>query len=208
MTVRQALLERLRHLSKTARMWRSPHELEAVGLHLAHAAALAAEPGRTLDATRAAFGGPWARDDLARRRLTLAMWGAQEAVALTQVLAGSASLWAGLAREPAREAVVGPWLEALLDRPALVGAPDCTNAVLFALMGFVAADPQAYAEQVARERERIGGDRLRPFHVVAPAGPTEVHLAYTANFTSWDAVKAAIDAAAIAQAAEADASPR
>ncbi len=195
MTVRRALLERLTHLAKTARMWRSPHELEAVALHVSHALALAHDPTQPFAASQEAFGGPWAQDELARKRLTLAMWGAQEGLAQAQVVAGSASLWASLERNPEREAVVGPWLEAVLDRPSLVGAPDCTNAVLFALLGFVAANPVAYAEQVSRTRAQLGGDPLRPFHVVAPPGPTEVHLAYTANFTSWDRVRGAIDAA-------------
>ena len=80
---------------------------------------------------------------------------------------------------------MAPWIEALLDFPEQVGSPDRLNMVLFALMGFVAADPQRYVAALSLERHRIGGHELRALPVVAPPGPTEAALTYTRNFQSW-----------------------
>jgi len=101
---------------------------------------------------------------------------------------GYVSVWAALARDPEREALLTPWIETLLDAPKLGGTPDRLNAVLFALIGFVAKDPQAYVTHLGLERERTGGHSLRPLHVVAPPGPSEVHLPYLRKFTTWEAV--------------------
>jgi hypothetical protein len=101
---------------------------------------------------------------------------------------GYASIWAALARDAAREVLLAPWIETLLDAPKLAGTPDRLNAVLFALIGFVASDAQAYVNHLGAAREHTGGHALRPFHVVAPPGPSEAHLPYARKFTTWEAV--------------------
>lgn len=116
------------------------------------------------------------------------MWGADEELARSQVVQGFVVVWAGLERDPEKEATVGPWLEQLLDAPRLAGTPDRLNMTLFALMGFVARDATRYVQALNLERHRIGGHELRALPVVAPPGPSEAGLTYTRNFTSWPKV--------------------
>ncbi len=192
-----AVLRRLQDLSKTARMWGSPEELEGVALHFTHVLLAARTPGWTLEQTHerwAALGGPFAADRDEHAAMRAKMWGEHEAKAREQVLQGFLVVWAGLARQPEREAVFGPWIEALLDFPQHAGSPDRLNTTLFALMGFVAADPQKYVTALNLERHRIGGHELRPLHVVAPPGPTEAALTYTRDFQSWGRVVEGIGA--------------
>ncbi len=195
MSVAEALTARLRGMTRTARMWGSPQELEAAALHFTHALHLARAPDWTWAQTREAWGGPFADDVDEHRAMREKMYGANEAQARVQVVQGFVVVWASLARHPEREAVVGPWLEALLDGPELVETPDRLNMVLFSLMGFVAAEPQAYVNALNLERHRVGGHELRPLPVVAPPGASDAGLTYTRDFRSWSKVVEAIEAA-------------
>lgn len=189
--VERDLLSRLTHVRGAARMWRCPEELEAVAEHFAHALLSTRQPGWAFEATHALWtrcGGPFAHDAEEHADMRSRMWGEHVETARSQVTLGFASLWALLDREPEREAAMTPWIEELLDAPKLAGAPDRLHAVLFSLIGFVARDPQAYVTQLGVERQRLGGHELRPFHIVAPPGPSEASLTYTRKFTSWDAV--------------------
>jgi hypothetical protein len=76
-------------------------------------------------------------------------------------------------------------VETLLDSPQLVGPPDRLNMTLFALLGFVAADPPRFVETLSGERLRVGGHELRPLCVVGPPGPSEAGLGYTRHFPSF-----------------------
>ncbi len=192
-----ALLQRLRQLQKTARMWGSPEELECVALHLTHVLFAARASGWTLEQTFAAWhaqGGPFAADADEHAAMRSKLWGAEEELARSQVVQGFVVVWAGLERDPEREAAVGPWLEALLDGPQRAGTPDRLNMTLFTLMGFVAKDAARYVQALSLERHRVGGHELRPLPVVAPPGPTEAALTYTRNFTSWPRVIEGISA--------------
>jgi len=185
------VLARLLHLRKSARMWASPDELEAVGQHFTHVLLASRVTGWSFEQTQglwATHGAPFAGDADEHASMRTRLWGEHLETARSQVALGFVSIWAGLDRDPEREPKVTPWLEALLDAPRLAGSPDRLNAVLFALMGFVAKDPQAYVAHLSREREHAGGHSLRPLHVVGPPGPTEAHLTYTRKFTSFSAV--------------------
>jgi hypothetical protein len=105
-----------------------------------------------------------------------------------QVVQGFLVVWTGLERDADREALFGPWIEALLDVPTRAGTPDRLNMILFALMGFVAANPKSYVTALNLERQRIGGHELRPLSVVAPSGPTDAGLSWGRNFTTWPRV--------------------
>lgn len=191
------LAARLRHLAKTATMWGSPEELEAVAQHLTHVWLVSRTPGWTFTDTYALWqrhGTPLAADPETHAALRTRFWGEHLETARAQVVMGFVSIWAALERHPAREAAVAPWLEAVLDEPQLAGTPDRLNAVLFALMGFVAADPSAYVALLQKERERIGGHGLRALHIVAPEGPTVSAFAYGAPFTSWSSVRRGVEA--------------
>lgn len=188
---------RLRHMTKTARMWGSPEELETAAQHLVHVALVARTPGWTFEQTHALWlevGGPFAGDADEHAAMRSKMWREEEALARVQVIAGFAAVWALLDRDPEREAAVGPWLEVLLDEPGQAGTPDRLNMVLFALMGFIARAPERFVEALAAERERIGGHGLRPLCVVGPQGPTEASVAWTRKFTSWGQVVDGIEA--------------
>ncbi len=183
-----AILQRLTQLPKTARMWGSPEELECVALHFTHVLLCSRSPEWTFEQTFARWktlGGPFADDPDEHANMRSKMWGDEETRSRTQVVEGFLVVWTGLKRHPEREAVFGPWIESLLDFPERAGSPDRLNMVLFALMGFVAADPQQYVAALSLERHRIGGHELRAFPVVAPPGPTEAALTYTRNFQSW-----------------------
>lgn len=186
-----AIVRRLGELSKTARMWGSPEELECVAMHFTHVLFAIRSPGwsfeQTWDRWKAA-GAPFAADADEHAAMREKMWGAEEAKAREQVQQAFVVVWTGLARNPERETVFGPWIEALLDTPEHAGTPDRLNMTLFALMGFVAADPRAYVTALNLERHRIGGHELRALPVVAPPGPTEAALTYTRNFQSWQKV--------------------
>jgi hypothetical protein len=187
----QACVQRLKQLTKTARMWGSPEELECVALHLTHVLYAHREKEWSLEKTFAtwqALGAPFAGDAEEHAAMRSKMWGADEELARSQVVQGFVVVWAGLERDPEKEAVVGPWLEQLLDAPRLAGTPDRLNMTLFALMGFVARDPSRYVQALNLERHRIGGHELRALPVVAPPGPSEAGLTYTRNFTSWPKV--------------------
>lgn len=190
-TLEKDLAARLKHAVKTARMWGSPEELEAAGRHFAHVWLATRTPGWRFEQTHAlwrALGGPFADDADEHAVMRSRMWAEREADARVQVVSGYLVVWTGLERHPVREAAVGPWLEHLLDFPEEAGTPDLLNMVLFSLMGFVAASPQAYVEALAAERERVGGHPLRPFHIVGARGPSDAGLTYTRNFTTWDRV--------------------
>lgn len=190
------VVARLRHMAKTARMWGSPEELETAAQHFVHVALAARTPGWTFEQTHALWaeaGGPFAGDGDEHAVMRSKMWRDEEAAARLQVIAGYAAVWALLDREPEREAVVGPWLETLLDEPGRAGTPDRLNMVLFALMGFIARTPERFVEALAAERERIGGHGLRPLCVVGPPGPSEASLAWTRKFTSWGRVVEGIE---------------
>lgn len=196
-----AILRRLQDLPKTARMWGSPEELECVALHFTHVLLAARTPGWTLAQTSArwtALGAPFAADADEHAAMRSKLWGEHVGQAREQVVQGFLVVWTGLRRQPEREAAVGPWIESLLDFPLQAGTPDRLNMALFALMGFVAADPQQYVTALNLERHRIGGHELRALHVVAPPGPSEAALSYTRNFQSWPRVLEGI--AAVVQA--------
>jgi hypothetical protein len=189
------VVARLAHVRKALRMWGSPEELEAVAEHFSHVLLAARTPAWTFEQTHAlwvAQGAPFAGDADEHAVMRSRLWAEHVESARQQVTFGYASVWAALRREPEREAFTGPWIETLLDAPRLAGTPDRLNAVLFALIGFVATDPQAYVTHLSAERERTGGHELRPFHVVAPPGPSEVALPYGRKFTTWEAVSAGI----------------
>lgn len=192
-----ALAERLRHMTKTAKMWGSPEELETAAQHFVHVWLVARTPEWTFEQTYSLWadaGGPFAQDADEHALMRAKMWREEEDVARVQVVAGFASVWALLDRHPEREVAVGPWLETLLDEPTRAGTPDRLNMVLFALMGFVARTPERYVEALAAARERIGGHGLRPLCVVAPPGPTEASVTWTRKFTSWGRVVQGIEA--------------
>ncbi len=188
---------RLRHLSKTATMWGSPEELEAVAQHFTHVWLAARTPGWRFEDTFALWqqhGSPLATDPDTHAAMRTRFWAEHLETARVQVVTGYVTLWAELQRNAEREPHVGPWVETLLDAPHLAGTPDRLNTILFALIGFVAADPTSYVELLKRERERIGGHSLRGLHIVAPAGPTDAALTYGAPFTSWPAVRRGVEA--------------
>lgn len=187
----QAVLARLAGLTKTARMWGSPEELEAVALHFSHVVLAAREPEWTLEKTFEkwkAHGCPFADDADEHAAMRSKMYGAELEQARVQVVQGFLVVWTGLERHAEREAVFGPWIEALLDVPQRAGTPDRLNMILFALMGFVAADPQKYVQALNLERHRVGGHELRPLPVVAPSGPTDAGVTYGRDFKSWQKV--------------------
>ncbi|MDX2014465.1 MAG: hypothetical protein SFW67_29980 [Myxococcaceae bacterium] len=189
------VVARLEHVRKALRMWGSPEELEAVAEHFTHVLLAARSPGWTFEQTHALWvshGGPFAGDADEHAVMRSRMWAEHLETARQQVTFGYASVWAALRREPDREHFTGEWIETVLDTPRLAGTPDRLNAVLFALIGFVATDPQAYVAHLSAERDRTGGHALRPFHVVAPPGPTEAALPYGRSFVTWEAVSSGI----------------
>jgi hypothetical protein len=189
------VVARLQHVRKVLRMWGSPEELEVVAEHFTHVLLASRSPGWTFEQTHALWashGGPFAGDADEHAVMRARLWAEHVETARQQVTFGYASVWAALRREPDRERFVGPWIETVLDTPRLAGTPDRLNAVLFALIGFVATDPQAYVAHLSAERDRRGGHELRPFHVVAPPGPTEAALPYGRKFVTWDAVSSGI----------------
>ncbi len=182
------VLARLLHVRQSLRMWGSPEELEAVAEHFTHVLLAARTPGWTFEETHTFWtnhGAPFAADAEEHALMRSRLWAEHVDVARTQVRMGYLSIWTALARDPERERCLLPWIERLLDEPSRAGTPDRLNAVLFALIGFVARDPHQYLEQLGQQRSLIGGHALRPFHVVAPPGPSEVHLPYTRAFDSW-----------------------
>lgn len=190
------VLARLGHLRKALRMWGSPEELEAVAQHFTHVLLRARSPGWQFEETWALWvreGAPFAKDPEEHAEMRSRLWADHLETARSQVTLAYASVWAALARDAEREHRLGPWIEALLDAPQLAGPPDRLNAILFALIGFVATDPQAYVNHLALERERTGGHPLRPLQVVAPPGPSEAGLSWTRRFTSWDDVANGIE---------------
>ena len=192
-----AILRRLGDLTRTARMWGSPEELEAVAMHFSHVLLSTRTPGWTLEQTFErwkSLGAPFAQDADEHADMRSRMWGEEVARAQTQVVEGFLVVWTGLKRHPDREAAFAPWIERLLDFPEQAGTPDRLNMTLFALMGFVAADPQAYVAALSLERHRIGGHELRALPVVAPPGPTDAAHTYTRNFVSWARVTEGIAA--------------
>lgn len=185
------VLARLQHVRKSLRMWGSPEELEAVAEHFTHVLLASRRPGWTFEETHALWvkhGAPFSADAEEHAVMRSRLWAEHVEAARSQVTMGFVTVWAALDRDAEREALLTPWIEQLLDAPKLAGTPDRLNAVLFALVGFVAKDPQAYVTHLGLERERTGGHSLRPLHVVAPPGPNEAHLPYTRKFTSWEAV--------------------
>lgn len=189
------VLTRLAQLRASLRMWRSPEELEAVAEHFTHVLLAARTPGWSFEQTHAlwvAEGAPFAADADEHADMRSRLWGENLEQARSQVTLGFVSVWAALERDPEREPLLTPWIEALLDAPRLAGPPDRLNAVLFALIGFVAKDPQAYVTHLAAERTRTGGHELRPLHIVAPPGPNDAALTYTRKFATWEAVSSGI----------------
>lgn len=193
--LRAALDARLHALTRNARMWGSPEELEAVALHFTHARRLVDDPAWTFEQTFEqwkARGGPFAQDAEAHAAMRARMWGEAIEQARRQVVEGYLVVWTSLAREPSREALLSKHLEGLLDFPERISTPDRLNMVLFALMGFVAVDPQRYVHALNLERHRIGGHELRPFPVVAPRGPSDAASPWGRHFSSWDRVLGAL----------------
>lgn len=183
-----AILQRLTQVTRTAKMWGSPEELECVAMHFTHVLLSVRAPGWTFEQTFERWkvaGAPFADDADAHAMMRSKLWGEDEARARTQVVEGFLVVWTGLKRHPDREEAFGAWLEGLLDFPERAGTPDRLNMVLFALMGFIAAEPQQYVAALSLERHRIGGHELRPLPVVAPPGPTEAALTYGLPFQSW-----------------------
>ncbi len=192
-----AILARLSSLPKTARMWGSPEELECVALHFSHLLLCTRSAEWTFEQTFERWktlGAPFAQDADEHAAMRTRMWGADEETARKQVVEGFLVVWTALKRNPEREAVFGPWIEGLLDFPERAGSPDRLNMTLFALMGFVAAEPQAYVTALELERHRIGGHELRALPVVAPPGPSDASLNYTRNFQSWGRVTEGVTA--------------
>jgi hypothetical protein len=186
-----AILRRVGDLTRHARMWGSPEELECVAMHFTHVLLSARSPGWTFEQTFErwkALGSPFAADADEHAAMRSKMWGDEAEKARGQVVQGFLVVWTGLERHPQREPAFTPWIESLLDFPEQAGSPDRLNMVLFALMGFTAADPQRYVAALSLERHRIGGHELRALPVVAPPGPTEAALTYTRNFQSWSRV--------------------
>ena len=191
-----AIIRRLTDLTRTARMWGSPEELESVAMHFSHVLWSTRTEGWTLEQTFErwkSLGAPFAEDAEEHAQMRSKMWGEDVVRARVQVVEGFLVVWTGLQRTPEREAAFGPWLERLLDFPELVGTPDRLNMVLFALMGFVAVDPQAYVTALGLERHRIGGHELRALPVVGPPGPTDAAHTYTRSFVSWARVTEGIN---------------
>ena len=122
------------------------------------------------------------------------LWASQEQTAQVQVVSGFVCVWAALPRDATREPHLAPWIEHLLDHPEVAQSPDRLNMVLFALMGFVAADAEHFVRLMHVERTRIGGHELRALSVVAAPGPSEASLGYGRNFTSWEQVTRGIGA--------------
>lgn len=183
-----AILRRLTELTKTARMWGSPEELECVAFHFTHVLLCARATEWSLEKSFEhwkAHGAPFAADADEHAAMRSKLWGEHELKARAQVVEGFLVVWTGLERHREREEAFGPWIEGLLDFPERAGSPDRLNMTLFALMGFVAADPQKYVAALSLERHRIGGHELRALPVVAPPGPSEASLTYTRNFESW-----------------------
>ena len=197
MEIGALIAARLRHLSKTATMWGSPEELEAVALHFTHVWLRSRSSEWRFEDTYSLWqkhGAPLAGDADTHAAMRTRLWGEEVETARVQVVTGFITVWSRLKRDPVREHHGGAWVEALLDAPHLAGTPERLNAILFALMGFIAVDPAAYVELLQQERTRIGGHSLRGLHVVAPLGATETALTYGAPFTSWAAVRAGVDA--------------
>ncbi len=192
-----AILQRVTGLKKTAKMWGSPEELEAVAMHFTHVVLSARTAAWSFEKTFEHWkthGSPFAGDADEHAAMRSKMWATQEEQARVQVVQGFVVVWAGLERHPEREALLGPWIEALIDGPRQAGSPDRLNMVLFALMGFVAASPQSYVQALSLERHRVGGHELRPLPVVAPPGPTDAGVTWGRNFTTWQKVVEGIDA--------------
>lgn len=188
---------RLRHMTKTAKMWGSPQELECAAMHFTHLALAAKSPSWSLEQTVEFWrgcGAPFAdeSDSAEHDAMRSRMWGEHEAEAVGQVVQGYAVVWATLERHPEREAHATPLIEALLDSPQLAKSPDRLNMVLFAVMGFVAKDAVRFVEALNAERLRIGGHELRPLPIVAPFGPSDAGLTYVRKFTTWERVIAGI----------------
>lgn len=139
-------------------------------------------------------GAPFAADADEHAAMRSKLWGEERDRARSQVVEGFLVVWTGLQRNPERETVFGPWIEGLLDFPERAGSPDRLNMVLFALMGFVAADPQQYVAALSLERHRVGGHERRPLPMVAPPGPSDPALTFGLSFKSWPRVIEGINA--------------
>lgn len=177
-------------------MWGSPEELETVAMHFAHALWLSRDPGWTFEQTFEkwrALGGLFAGDADEHATMRARMWGESIAQSRVQVQQGYLVVWTSLDRVPAREALLASHIEGLIDFPERVSTPDRLNMVLFALMGFVAADAPKFVQALSLERHRVGGHELRPLQVVAPPGPSDAALTYTRNFTTWPQVIGGIE---------------
>ena len=169
-----AIFRRLTELLRTARMWGSPEELECVALHFTHVLLTSRDQAWTFEQTFEKWkshGGPFAQDAEEHAFMRSKLWGEEVARSRTQVVQGFLVVWTGLTRLPEREAAFSSWIEGLLDFPDRAGTPDRLNMVLFALMGFVAADPQQYVAALSVERHRVGGHELRALPV--GAGPRQ-----------------------------------
>lgn len=178
-------------------MWGSPEELESVAMHFSHVLLSTRTPGWTLEQTFErwkSLGAPFAQDADEHAAMRSKMWGEEVVRAQGQVVEGFLVVWTGLSRNSEREVAFGPWIERLIDFPDQAGTPDRLNMILFALMGFVAAEPQAYVAALGLERHRIGGHELRALPVVGPPGPTDASHTYTRSFVSWSRVTEGISA--------------
>ncbi len=196
MTIQHDLAARLRHMTKTARMWGSPDELEAAAVPLTHLWLTASAPthrfAQTLELWRQ-LGGPFAGDVEEHSIMRTRMWRHEESQSRTQVVTGYTAIWVALERDPVRGTAAEGWVDALLREPTLAGTPDRLNVSQFALVGFASAEPTRFIDALTAQRLLIGGHELRPLPIVAPPGPNEASLTYGRNFTTWKQVAAGIE---------------
>jgi hypothetical protein len=183
------LRARLQSLAKHASMWGSPGELEAVALAFFHAQGVARTPLLSFPESKMAWGGPFAGDELEHQKMREKLYGSDEALALGQVMAGFAPIFAALALNKIRGPLVHSILEQALEEPQIHGHAEQVHAVIFSLLGFAAEDAADYVQQLKAQRLDIGGHELRPFFVLGPSGASAESLGYQRQFTTFARVQ-------------------
>ena len=96
-----AILQRVTGLKKTAKMWGSPEELEAVAMHFTHVVLSARTAAWSFEKTFEHWkthGSPFAGDADEHAAMRSKMWATQEEQARVQVVQGFVVVWAGLER--------------------------------------------------------------------------------------------------------------
>ena len=109
MSLENDLRDRLRGMTKTARMWGSPEELECAAMHFTHVLLLSRDAKWTLEQTKEKWkpiGAPFAQDADEHLGMREKMYGKDEDTARVQVVQGFVVVWTSLARNAEREAVV------------------------------------------------------------------------------------------------------